>query len=68
MPKVGFLVVEDNSELLKAKKKTNMPRIIGWNLVKHAYHEFVKKYAVQLFNKFLCPPEIDALLFSQLYV
>ena len=43
VPKVGFLVVKDPSDLLETKKKTKLPGIIRWNLIKLAYQEFVKK-------------------------
>ena len=43
VPRVRFLVVKDPSALLKTKKKTKLPGIIRWNLVKLAFQEFVKK-------------------------
>ena len=46
MPKVEFLVVKDPSDLLQDKKKTKLPGIIGWNLIKLAYQEFIRKYPV----------------------
>ena len=42
VPKVGFLIVKDPSDLLQTKKKTKLPGIIGWNLIKLAYQEFIK--------------------------
>ena len=42
VPKVGFLVVKDPSDLLQIKKKTKLPGIIGWNLINLAYQEFIK--------------------------
>ena len=42
VPKVGFLVVKDPSDLLETKKKTKLPGIVGWNLIKWTYQEFVK--------------------------
>ena len=32
VPKVGFLVVKDPTDLLQTKMKTRLPGIIGWNL------------------------------------
>ena len=58
VPKVGFLVVKDPSDLLQTKKKTELPGIIGWNLIKLSYQGFIKKY----------PQNVDPLLFSQLCV
>ena len=68
VPKAGFLVVKDPSDLLQTKKKTKLPGIIGWNLIKLAYQEFVKKISSEVFNSFQCPQNIDPLLFSQLCV
>ena len=42
VPKVGLLVVKDPIDLLQTKKKTELPGIIGWNLINLAYQEFVK--------------------------
>ena len=68
VPKFGFLVVKDPSDLVQTKKKTKLPGIIGWNLIKLAYQEFIKKYPVEVFNSFQCPQNVDPLLFSQLCV
>ena len=66
VPKVGFLVVKDPSNLLQTNKKTKLPGIIGWNLIKLSYQEFIKKYPVEAFNSFQCPENVYPLLFSQL--
>ena len=68
VPKVGFLVVKDPSNLLQTKKKTKLPGIIGWNLIKLEYQDFIKKYPVDVFNRFQGPQNVDPLLFSQLCV
>ena len=68
VPRVGFLVVKDPSDLLQTKKKTKLPGIIGWNLVRLEYQEFINKYPVKVFDNFQCPQNIDPLLFSQLCV
>ena len=44
VPKVRFLVVKDPSHLLQTKKKTKLPGIIRWNLIRLAYKKFLKKY------------------------
>ena len=66
--KVGFLVVKDPSDLLEAIKKTKLPGIMGCNLIKFVYKEFVKNYMIEEFNSFQCPQNVDPLLFSQLWV
>ena len=45
-----------------------MPRIVGWNLVKLAYQEFLKKYNIDVFEDFECPDRVNPLLFSQLCI
>ena len=42
VPKVGFPVVKDPSDLLETKKKTKLTGIIGCNLIKLAIQNFVK--------------------------
>ena len=59
--------MKDPSDLLQTKRKTKLPGIIGWNLIKLAYQEFVK-YPVEVFNSFQCSQEIDPLLFFKLCV
>ena len=68
VPKVEFLVVKDPSDLLQTIKKTKLPGVIRWNLIKLAYWELVKKYPVEVFNSLQCLQNIDPLLFSQLCV
>ena len=53
----------DPSDLLETKKKTKLPGIVRWKLIKLAYQEVVKTYL-----KEVCPQNVDPLLFSQLYV
>ena len=60
--------MKDPSDLLQTKKKTKLPGITGWNLIKLSYQEFINKYPVEVFNSFQCPQNADPLLFSQLCV
>ena len=41
---------------------------MGWNLVKLAYQEFLKKYNINVFEDFECPDGVNPLLFSQLFI
>ena len=68
VPKVEFPILKDPSDLLQTKKKTKLPGIIRWNLIKMAYQELIKKYPVEVFNSFQCLQNVDLLLFSQLCV
>ena len=56
VPKVGFFVVKDpcDRDLLQTKRKTKLPGIISWNLIKFSYQEFIRKYPVEVFNSFQC--------------
>ena len=39
VPKVGFLITQNPNEVLDPKHKTQLPSIVGWNLVRFAYEE-----------------------------
>ena len=68
MLNVGILVVEDLSQVLDKKHQSKLPGIIGWNLVWLSYNAFVEKYGTSGFDSFICPEEVNPLLFSQLCV
>ena len=53
---------------LQTKKKTKLPDIIRWNLIKLVYQKFFKNYPIEVFNRFQCPQNIDSLLFFKLHV
>ena len=63
VPKIWFIIIKDPNELIEAEKKTKLPGIIGWNLVKLSYQEFIKIYAAEIFSNFHCLEDIDHLLF-----
>ena len=48
VPKVGFLITQNPNNVLDPDHRTRLPRIVGWNLVKLAYQEFLKKYMLPL--------------------
>ena len=54
--------------MLDPDHRTRLPRIVGWNLVKLAYQEFLKKYNINVFEDFECPDGVNPLLFSQLCI
>ena len=66
VPMVRLLVVKTSNTLTEDKRKAKLPGIVGWNLVRLAYEEFVKKYGDSNFDQFNCPASMDPLLFSQL--
>ena len=68
VPKVGFLVVKDPSDLLQTKKKTKIAWDHWLEPNKVGISEIHQKYPVEEFNSFQCPQNVDPLLFSQLCV
>ena len=68
MPRVGFLITQNPNKVLDPDHKTRLPRIVGWNLVKLAYQEFLKKYSINVFEDFECLDGVNPLLFSQLCI
>ena len=68
VPRVGFLITQNPNKVLDPDHRTRLPRIVGWNLVKLAYQEFLKKYNINVFEDFECPDRVNPLLFSQLCI
>ena len=68
MPRVRFLITQNPNKVLDPDHKTRLPGIVGWNLVKLAYQEFLKKYNINVFEDFECPDGVNPLIFSQLCI
>ena len=68
VPRVGFLITQNPNKVLDPDHRTRLPGIVGWNLVKLAYQEFLKKYNIYVFEDFECPDRVNPLLFSQLCI
>ena len=66
VPRVRFLITQNPNKVLDQDHKTRFPRIIGWNLIKLAYQEFLKKYNINVFEEFEWLDGVNPLLFSQL--
>ena len=66
MPRVRFLITQNPNK--GPDHRTRLPRILGWNLVKLAYQEFLKNYNINVFEDFECPDRVNPLLFSQLCI
>ena len=65
IPQVGFLVKRDNAPLVDSKgKKTKLPAIAGWNLIRLGMEEFIRVHGFEPLNLFECPTGFDPLLFS----
>ena len=66
--RVRFLITQNPNKVLDPDHRTRFPRIVGWNLVKLAYQEFLKKYNTNVFEDFECPDGVNPPLFSQLCI
>ena len=66
--RVVFLITQNPNKVLDPDHRTRLPRIVGWNLVKLAYQEFLKKYNIDVFEDFECPDGVNPLLFLQLCI
>ena len=42
VPRVRFLITQNPNKLLDPEHKTRLPGIVGWNMVKIAYLEYLK--------------------------
>ena len=63
VPRVRFLITQNPNKVLDTDHKTRFPRIVGWNLVKLVYQEFLKNYSIDVFEDFECPDGVNPLLF-----
>ena len=66
IPSVGFLVVKDPNTVLEPQYSTQTPRVIRCNLIRLGYEEFGKVYRFEVFETFMCPKEVDPLIFAQM--
>ena len=68
VPSIRFLITQNPNKVLDPDHRTRLPGIVGWNLVKLAYQEFLKIYNIDVFEDFECPDGVNPLLFSQLCI
>ena len=66
IPHVGFLVVKDPNTLLKPQHSTQLPGVIGCNLIHLGCEEFGRVYGFKAFEEFHCPSNIHPVVFSQM--
>ena len=60
---------QNPNKVLDSDHRTRLPGIVGWNLVKLAYQEFLKKYNINVFEDFECPDGVNPLYFhSCIYI
>ena len=63
---VGFLVVKDPNTLLEPQHSTQLPGVIGCNLIHLGCEEFGKVHGFEAFEEFRCPPNIHPVVFAQM--
>ena len=66
IPHVGFLVVKDPNTLLEPQHSTQLPGVIGCNLICLGCEEFGKVYGFEAFKEFHCPPNLHPVVFAQM--
>ena len=66
VPRVGFLVVKDPNSLLTPPYTTQLPGVVGCNLIQLGCEEFGKVYGFHHFDKFTCLETVHPVVFSQL--
>ena len=66
IPHVGFLVVKDPNTLLEPQHSTQLPGVIGCNLICLGCEEFGRVYGFKAFEEFHCPSNIHPVVFSQM--
>ena len=68
VPRLRFLITQNPNKVLDSDHRTRLPGIVGWNLVRLAYQEFLKKSNIDVFEDFEWPDGVNPLLFSQLCI
>ena len=66
IPWVGFLVVKDPNVLLEPQHNTQLPGVIGCNLIWLGCEEFERSFGCEAFEEFRCPESVHPVVFSQL--
>ena len=65
VPHVRFFMVKDQNTLLKPQHSTQLPRVIGCNLIQLGCKEIGRVYGFDPFKKFQCPQGIHPVVFAQ---
>ena len=59
-------MVKDLNTVLEPQYSTQMPGVIGCNLIQLGYEEFGKVFRFEAFETFTCPKEVHPLIFDQM--
>ena len=65
IPRVGFLVVNDPNVLLEPQHNTQLPGVIGCNLIQLGCEEFGRSFGYEAFEEFRCLESVHPVVFSQ---
>ena len=69
VPKVGFLVIKDPNSLLPPPYTTQLPGVVGCNLIWLGCEEFGRVYGFHHFDRFTCPETVHPYcVFTALYI
>ena len=66
VPCIGFLMAKDPNTLLEPQHLTQLPGVIGCNLIWLGCEEFGRVYGFDPFKKFQCPQGIHPVVFAQI--
>ena len=58
--------MKDTNTVLELQYSTQMPGVIGYNLIQLGYKEFGKVFGFEAFETFTCPKEVHPLIFAQM--
>ena len=68
VPCVGFLMVKEPNSLLEPQHSTQLPGVIGCNLICLGCEEFGRVYDFEPFEKFQCPQKVHPIVFIVLFI
>ena len=66
IPRMGFLVVKDPKVLLEPQHNTQVPGVIGCNLIQLSCEGFGRSYGFDAFEEFCCLESVHLVIFAQL--
>ena len=65
LPQVSFLMVKDPNTLLEPQHSTQLPGIIGCNLIRLGCEEFGRTYGFEPLENFQCSSKVHPIVFTQ---
>ena len=65
VPRVSFLMVKDPNVLLELQHSTQLPGVIGCNLIRLECEKFGRTYGFKPLENFQCPSKVHPIVFTQ---